>query len=93
MHRRQALSALTASLGALRERAAAFYPGKRPHIQWCVSSFLWTSTQWQDTGTLPYTEMLDVIRDTGFKPATTLEYGIGKWVEWYRGYTSQRAGA
>ncbi|MCZ2150467.1 MAG: sugar phosphate isomerase/epimerase [Bryobacterales bacterium] len=66
MHRRQALSALAASLGALRERAAAFYPGKRPHIQWCVSSFLWTSTQWRDTGTLPYTEMLDVIRDTGF---------------------------
>jgi UDP-glucuronate 4-epimerase len=28
----------------------------------------------------------DLIRDTGFKPATTLEYGIGKWVAWYRGY-------
>jgi UDP-glucuronate 4-epimerase len=28
----------------------------------------------------------DLIRDTGFKSATTLEYGIGKWVEWYRGY-------
>jgi UDP-glucuronate 4-epimerase len=26
------------------------------------------------------------MRDTGFKPATTLEYGIGKWVEWYRKY-------
>ena len=31
-----------------------------------MSSLLWTSTQWPDTGTLRYTEMLDVIRDTGF---------------------------
>ena len=33
-----------------------------------------------------YADVDDLIRDTGFKPATTLEYGIGKWVEWYRGY-------
>ena len=31
-----------------------------------MSSLLWTSTQWPDTGTLRYTEMLDVIRDAGF---------------------------
>ena len=34
-----------------------------------------------------YADVDDLIRDTGFKPATSLEYGIGKWVEWYRGYT------
>ena len=36
-----------------------------------------------------YADVDDLIRDTGFKPATTLEYGIGKWVEWYRGYKKQ----
>lgn len=33
-----------------------------------------------------YADVDDLIRDTGFKPATSLEYGIGKWVEWYRAY-------
>jgi sugar phosphate isomerase/epimerase len=66
MNRRQLLSAAAASLGVLRGRADALFAPSRPNIQWCVSSFLWTSTQWSDTGTLPYTEMLDVIRDTGF---------------------------
>jgi inosose dehydratase len=66
MNRRQLLSAAAASLGVLRGRANALFAPSRPNIQWCVSSFLWTSTQWSDTGTLPYTEMLDVIRDTGF---------------------------
>jgi len=65
MRRREALSAIAATLGTIRERASAM-AGGRPNIKWCVSSFLWTSTQWPDTGTLPYTEMLDVIRDTGF---------------------------
>jgi sugar phosphate isomerase/epimerase len=57
---------MAASLAALRERAAAFETVSRPHIKWCVSSFLWTSTQWPAQGVLPYTDMLDVIRDTGF---------------------------
>lgn len=65
MRRREALSTIAATLGSLRDRAAALAVD-RPNIKWCVSSFLWTSTQWPDTGTLPYTEMLDVIRDTGF---------------------------
>jgi sugar phosphate isomerase/epimerase len=62
------MAAMAASLGALREKADALQAnsGARKNIRWCVSSFLWTSTQWADTGTLPYTEMLDVIRDTGF---------------------------
>ena len=33
-----------------------------------------------------YADIDELVRDTGFKPATTLEYGIGKWVEWDRGY-------
>ena len=28
----------------------------------------------------------DLIRDTGFCPKTTIEEGVGKFVEWYRGY-------
>ncbi len=66
MKRREALAAMAAYLGPLRQGAEALYGAGRPNIKWCVSSFLWTSTQWADSGTLPYTEMLDVIRDTGF---------------------------
>lgn len=66
MKRREFIAAWAASLAASRERAEAMFADKRPNIKWCVSSFLWTSTQWPDKGTLPYTEMLDVIRDTGF---------------------------
>ena len=66
MNRRQMLSIMAASLAGLRRRAEQLYAASRPNIRWCVSSFLWTSTQWQDTGTLPYTDMLDVIHDTGF---------------------------
>jgi UDP-glucuronate 4-epimerase len=36
-----------------------------------------------------YADVADLTRDTGFKPDTSLEYGIGKWVEWYRGYTGK----
>ena len=60
------LSTMAACLAGWRMRAEQLYPASRPNLRWCVSSFLWTSTQWPDTGTLPYTEMLDVIRDTGF---------------------------
>ena len=66
MRRREILCAMAGTLGALRDRVEAAGGANRPHIKWCVSSFLWTSTQWPDTGTLPYTDMLDVIRDTGF---------------------------
>jgi len=34
-----------------------------------------------------YADVEDLKRDVGYEPATTLEYGIGRWVEWYRGYT------
>jgi UDP-glucuronate 4-epimerase len=26
------------------------------------------------------------VRDVGFKPSTTVEDGIAKFVDWYRGY-------
>ena len=36
-----------------------------------------------------YADIDELVRDTGFTPETTLEYGIGKWVEWYRAYKQQ----
>ena len=33
-----------------------------------------------------YADIEDLVRDTGFHPATTLEEGIPKFVEWYRDY-------
>jgi len=33
-----------------------------------------------------YADVDDLMRDVGFKPATTIEEGIRRFVEWYRGY-------
>ena len=33
-----------------------------------------------------YADVDDLMRDVGFKPATTIEEGIGRFVEWYRAY-------
>ncbi len=33
-----------------------------------------------------YADVKDLMHDVGFKPATTLEEGIGKFVEWYKQY-------
>ncbi len=33
-----------------------------------------------------YADVDDLINDVGFKPATTIEEGVGRFVEWYRGY-------
>lgn len=33
-----------------------------------------------------YADVDDLIKDVGFKPQTTIEEGIKKFVEWYRGY-------
>lgn len=65
MNRRRFLAQWAASLGALRERLAAATADDR-NIRWAVSMFLWTSTQWRDDGSARFTDMLDVIRDTGF---------------------------
>lgn len=39
-------------------------------------------------GDVPATEanVDDLVRDVGFKPDTTIEYGITKFIEWYRDY-------
>jgi len=33
-----------------------------------------------------YADVDDLMNDTGFKPQTSIEDGIGKFVEWYKGY-------
>lgn len=34
-----------------------------------------------------YADVEELKRDVGYEPATPLEYGLGKWVEWYKAYT------
>lgn len=36
-----------------------------------------------------YANIDDLIRDVGFKPSTTIEEGLGKFVQWYREYYQQ----
>jgi UDP-glucuronate 4-epimerase len=33
-----------------------------------------------------YADVDDLIRDVGFKPNTSIDEGIGKFVEWYKDY-------
>jgi UDP-glucuronate 4-epimerase len=33
-----------------------------------------------------YADVGDLMRDVGFKPATPIEVGIARFVEWYREY-------
>ena len=33
-----------------------------------------------------YADVNDLIRDVGFKPNTSIDEGIGKFVEWYKEY-------
>lgn len=33
-----------------------------------------------------YADVDDLMRDTGFSPATSLEVGIGRFIDWYRSY-------
>jgi UDP-glucuronate 4-epimerase len=35
---------------------------------------------------ITYADIDDLVADTGFKPSTSIEKGIGKFVEWYREY-------
>ncbi|MCW5981875.1 MAG: TIM barrel protein [Bryobacteraceae bacterium] len=65
MRRRRFLTTAAASLAALRGRLAAQTKDDR-NLRWAVSMFLWTSTQWRDDGSARFTDMLDVIKDTGF---------------------------
>jgi sugar phosphate isomerase/epimerase len=67
MTRRELLAALAsnaATLASFRGRASA---AAGPNIHWAVSMGLWTTTQWPDRAPVPFTDMLDVIKDTGFE--------------------------
>jgi UDP-glucuronate 4-epimerase len=33
-----------------------------------------------------YADVIDLVRDTGYKPDTAVETGIARFVDWYRGY-------
>jgi len=33
-----------------------------------------------------YADVNDLIKDTGFRPQTSIEYGVGKFVDWYKDY-------
>jgi UDP-glucuronate 4-epimerase len=33
-----------------------------------------------------YADIEDLVRDVGFRPATTIEDGIGRFAKWYRAY-------
>ena len=33
-----------------------------------------------------YADVDDLVREVGFKPATTIEDGLAEFVEWYRAY-------
>jgi UDP-glucuronate 4-epimerase len=33
-----------------------------------------------------YADVEDLVRDVGYKPATTVEQGVKAFVDWYRGY-------
>jgi len=37
-----------------------------------------------------FADVADLMRDVGFKPATSIEEGIRKFVEWYKGYYKER---
>lgn len=63
--RRKFLKNAALVLGAMKDRMEAATPPGERNIHWAVSSFLWTSTQWTDDGSAHFTDMLDVIKDTG----------------------------
>src|ERR1041384_5137544 len=82
MNRRVFLNSAAAALGATRERLAAQTGGNR-NIRWACSMFLWTSTQWKNDGSAKFTDMLDVIKDSGLNgfrltgwPKSLETYGI-----------------
>jgi UDP-glucuronate 4-epimerase len=33
-----------------------------------------------------YADVEDLVRDVDFRPATPIEVGVGRFVDWYRGY-------
>ncbi len=39
-----------------------------------------------------YADVDDLVKDVGFKPSTTIEEGLARFVEWYLSYLRGRAG-
>jgi len=33
-----------------------------------------------------YADVTDLVRDVGFRPSTSVDEGIRRFVDWYRGY-------
>ena len=66
MQRREFLASMSAALAGIRQRIEAAPGAGDRNLKWAVSMFLWTSTQWRDDGSARFTDMLDVIKDTGF---------------------------
>lgn len=66
MDRREFLAAAGTSLAGLRARLEASGAAQDRNIKWAVSMFLWTSTIWGEQSPARFTDMLDVIKDTGF---------------------------
>jgi len=66
MDRRKFLAAAGTSLAGLRARLEASGAARDRNIKWAVSMFLWTSTIWGEQSPARFTDMLDVIKDTGF---------------------------
>jgi inosose dehydratase len=61
MRRRELLAAMSAALAASRERAGTALAAIGPNLKWAVSIGLWN-----DQPPTPFTDMLDVLKDTGF---------------------------
>jgi UDP-glucuronate 4-epimerase len=39
---------------------------------------------------ITYADVDELMQDVGFKPSTSIEEGIGRFVEWYRSYYSSK---
>src|SRR5262245_35609126 len=63
VNRRTFVNGFAATLAAQKLRIEAAGPDR--NILWACSTFLWTSTQWKTDGSAKFTDMLDVIKDTG----------------------------
>ena len=61
MRRREFLTTMSTTLAASRDRAGTAFAAIGPNLKWAVSIGLWN-----DQPPTPFTDMLDVIKDTGF---------------------------
>ena len=57
-------------------------------IEKCLGKIAVKNLMPLQAGDVPATfaDVNDLMADTGFKPATPIEEGIARFVEWYRGY-------